>query len=134
MFAKIDNLSKHSPQAAAVPLPVVLLNPARLAERKVLDLAMDRSQDLQEFLATVTHCLLNSAGKISYAPDIGRQLPDAMQVWLRKHDLRMCSVLAHYPNDFKIHKNGRARRVQCLRHNVDGVYSFEPSSAHTIQL
>eukprot|EP00929_Paragymnodinium_shiwhaense_P041414 TRINITY_DN21505_c0_g1_i1.p1 TRINITY_DN21505_c0_g1~~TRINITY_DN21505_c0_g1_i1.p1 ORF type:complete len:134 (-),score=31.80 TRINITY_DN21505_c0_g1_i1:342-743(-) len=118
------------PQPAAVPLPLVLLHPAKLAEKKVLKFAMGMNQDLHAFLECVTECLLNSPEQINYGPEIGRQLPEALQAWQRKNDLRMCSILAHYPNDFKIHKNGRARRVESLRSTAAGAYSFKPSSLH----
>eukprot|EP00929_Paragymnodinium_shiwhaense_P066717 TRINITY_DN3349_c0_g1_i4.p2 TRINITY_DN3349_c0_g1~~TRINITY_DN3349_c0_g1_i4.p2 ORF type:complete len:135 (+),score=31.89 TRINITY_DN3349_c0_g1_i4:145-549(+) len=130
MVASADHLSKQPPPPAAVPLPLVLLHPAKLAEKKVLELAIDMNQDLHAFLESVTEYLLNSPGKSSYAPEIGRQLSKSMQAWLRRHDLRICSILSHYPNDFRILKNGRARRVECVRPTAAGVYSFEPSSPH----
>eukprot|EP00929_Paragymnodinium_shiwhaense_P066716 TRINITY_DN3349_c0_g1_i3.p1 TRINITY_DN3349_c0_g1~~TRINITY_DN3349_c0_g1_i3.p1 ORF type:complete len:135 (+),score=29.65 TRINITY_DN3349_c0_g1_i3:119-523(+) len=134
MFAFVDHLSKQPPQAAVVPLPFVLLHPAMLAEKKVLDFAIGMDESLHAILESVTEHLLNTPGKMSYAPDIGRQLSKSMQAWLRKHNLRICSILTHYPNDFKIYKNGRGRRVECLRPTAAGVYSFEPSCPHVFHL
>eukprot|EP00929_Paragymnodinium_shiwhaense_P085614 TRINITY_DN4602_c0_g1_i2.p1 TRINITY_DN4602_c0_g1~~TRINITY_DN4602_c0_g1_i2.p1 ORF type:complete len:135 (-),score=25.63 TRINITY_DN4602_c0_g1_i2:381-785(-) len=113
---------KTVPSADVVPLPVWSLAPHELARKKAVELS--KSNDMQNFLTLVAAIVMNN-GKLQYAPEVGRQLPEEVQAWLRYHDLRMCSLLAYYPYDFKVHKAGRGRRIECIRQKTaQGIYAF----------
>eukprot|EP00929_Paragymnodinium_shiwhaense_P018961 TRINITY_DN13076_c0_g1_i2.p1 TRINITY_DN13076_c0_g1~~TRINITY_DN13076_c0_g1_i2.p1 ORF type:complete len:138 (-),score=23.91 TRINITY_DN13076_c0_g1_i2:403-816(-) len=82
---------------------------------------------MKNLLRTMADILLSRPGRTANAAEVGVFLPAELMEWLRAQGLRICTVLRYYPHDFKIHKSGRGRKVECLRPCAEGFYIF---SAH----